>query len=158
MKARDIMASNPEALVPEDTVSHAARVMRKMDIGALPVVEDRTGMRLVGLLTDRDLTIRHVAEHHSEDCEVRHHMTERGEPSEFATARPGDTIEYVMELMTKHQVRRIPVVADDDERLVGIVALADIARELGPREPAEVVHVLEEISEPAKDLTPAPTA
>lgn len=158
MKARDIMASNPEALVPEDTASHAARIMRKMDIGALPVVEDRTGMRLVGILTDRDLTIRHVAEHHTADCEVRHHMTERGEPSEFATARPEDTIEYVMELMTKHQVRRIPVVAEDDERLVGVVALADIAREVGPREPGEVVHVLEQISEPAKDLTPAPTS
>ena len=156
MKARDIMASNPEVLVPEDSVSHAASVMKRMDIGALPVVEDRTSMRLVGIVTDRDLVMRHVAEHHTEDCEVRHHMTEREDPSEFATARPEDTVDYVMELMSNHQVRRVPVVADDDERLVGVVALADIAREVGPEEPGEVVRVLEDISEPAKDLTPAP--
>jgi len=156
MKARDIMASNPQALLPEETVSHAASVMKKMDIGALPVVENRTTMRLVGILTDRDLVVRHLAEKHREDCEVRLPMTEREDPSEFATARPEDTVDYVMELMIKHQVRRVPVVADDDERLVGIVALADIAREVGPREPGEVVRVLEEISEPAKDLTPAP--
>jgi len=156
MKARDIMASNPEALLPDEGVGHAASVMEKMDIGALPVVEGRTTMRLLGIVTDRDLVVRHLAEGHREDCEVRLHMTERGDPSEFATARPEDTVDYVMELMIKHQVRRIPVVADDDERLVGIVALADIAREVGPREPGEVVRVLEQISEPAKDLTPAP--
>lgn len=158
MKARDIMASDPEALLPEDSVGHAASVMKRMEIGALPVVEDRTSMRLVGILTDRDLVVRHVAEHHREECEVRHHMTERQEPSEFATARPEDTIEYVMELMSNHQVRRIPVVANGDERLVGIVALADIAREVGPEQPGEVVRVLEDISEPAKDLAPAPTS
>lgn len=156
MKARDIMASNPEAILPETTVRRAASVMEEMDIGALPVVEDRTGMRLLGIVTDRDLVVRHVAEGHEEDCEVRIHMTTREEAESFATARPEDTVEYVMELMIRNQVRRVPVVADGDERLVGIVALADIAREMGPREPADVVHVLEEISEPARDLTPAP--
>lgn len=157
MKARDIMTSNPEALLPEEPVSHAASVMEKMDIGAVPVVDDRTSMRLAGILTDRDLVVRHLAEDHTEDCLVRHHMTERKDPSRFFTARPEDTTDYIMELMSTHQVRRVPIVADGDERLVGIVALADIARELGPREPAEVVRVLEEISEPARDLTPAPT-
>lgn len=157
MKARDIMTSNPEAVLPDETIGHAARTMRDLDIGAMPVVEDRQGMRLVGIVTDRDLVMRHVAEGHTEDCPVRHHMTERGEPSDFATARPEDTVEYVMELMTGHRVRRIPIVAEGDERLTGIVALADVAREVGPVKPAEVVKVLGGISEPAKDRTPAPT-
>lgn len=157
MKARDIMASHPEAILPDASVSRAAKMMTEMDIGALPVVDDRTTMRLLGIVTDRDLVIRHLAEAHTEDCEVRIHMTDRADVEHFATARPEDTVEYVMELMTRHQVRRIPIVSDGDERLVGVVALADIAREMGPQKPADVVHVLEEISEPARDLTPAPS-
>lgn len=157
MKARDIMTSKPEAAVPDDPVSRASEVMRSLDVGALPVVEDRSGMRLVGILTDRDLVVRHVAEGHTEDCAVRIHMTEREEPTDLATARPEDTVEYVMELMKRNQVRRIPIVTDGDERLEGIVALADVAREVGPHDPAEVTEVLDEISEPARDRTPAPT-
>lgn len=153
MKARDIMTSHPEAVLPDDPVTEAARMMREMDIGAVPVVGDRSGMRLVGILTDRDLVVRHVAEGHEEDCPVRHHMTERTEPSEFATVRGEDTVEYLMQLMRRFQVRRIPVLADDEE-LVGIVALADVARNVGPEAPAEVVTVLREISEPARDLSP----
>lgn len=156
MKAREIMTSRPEVAVPDDPVSRASEVMRTLDVGALPVVGDRTDMRLVGIVTDRDLVIRHLAEGHAEDCAVRHHMTEREEPTDLATARPEDTVEYVMELMRQHQVRRIPIVTNGDERLEGIVALADVAREVGPRDPAEVVKVLDDISEPARDRTPVP--
>lgn len=161
MKARELMTSNPEVVTPEDTTSHASSIMKRLDVGAMPVVEDTSRMRLVGILTDRDLVVRHLAEGHEEDCPVRHHMTRREGADRFFTVRPEDTAEYVMELMAAHQVRRIPVVDRGngaDERLVGIIALADVAREIGPREPAEVVKVLEAISEPAKDLTPAPTA
>lgn len=157
MKARDIMTASPEAVTPDEPISRAARLMRDLNVGAVPVVEDRSTMHLVGVLTDRDLAMRHLAEGHTEDCPVRHAMTKREEPKQFYTVRPEDTIEYVMELMAEHQVRRIPVVGDDDRRLVGIIALADIAREVGPRDPAEVVKLLEEISEPATDRRPAPT-
>ena len=157
MKAREIMTSKPEVVLPDDTVAGAARVMRELDVGAMPVVADRESMRLVGIVTDRDLVVRHVAEGHTEDCAVRRHMTERAEPADFATARPEDTVDYVMELMLRHQVRRIPVVAEGDKRLVGIVALADVAREVGPRDPAEVVKILSGISEPAADRAPVPT-
>lgn len=157
MKAREIMTSHPEAVLAGDTIGHAARDMRDLDVGAMPVVADRESMRLVGIVTDRDLVVRHLAEGHTEDCSVRLHMTERTEPSAFATARPEDTVDYVMELMLRHQVRRIPVVEEGDERLVGIVALADVAREVGPEDPARVVEVLEGISEPARERTPAPT-
>jgi len=156
MKARDIMTSNPEAVTRDEPISKAARLMRELSIGAVPVVEDRSRMHLVGILTDRDLAIRHVAEGHTEDCPVRHTMTERTEEKAFHTARPEDTVEYVIELMSEHQVRRIPVVDDGDRRLVGMIALADVAREIGPRDPAEVVKLLEAISEPAADRTPVP--
>jgi CBS domain-containing protein len=155
MKARQIMTSNPEVLFPDDPISHAGEVMRTLDVGAMPVVEDRESMRLVGIVTDRDLVVRHLAEGHTEDCLVQHHMTERGGSSEFFTARPEDRVEYLMGMMSRHQVRRIPVVADGDERLAGIVALADVAREVGPRDPDEVVAVLGAIPEPSRDRTPA---
>ena len=155
MKARDIMTSNPETVTKDAPISEAARMMRELSIGAVPVVEDRSAMHLVGILTDRDLAVRHIAEGHTEDCPVRHAMTKRAD--DFYTVRPEDTVEYVMELMSEHQVRRIPVVDDGDRRLVGIVALADVAREIGPRDPAEVVKLLAAISEPAAERVPAPT-
>lgn len=156
MKAREIMTSKPEAVLPDDPVSRASEVMRTLDVGALPVVADRTEMRLVGIVTDRDLVVRHLADGHVEDCSVGQHMTRREEPTDLATARPEDTVEYVMELMSRNQVRRIPIVTDGDERLEGIIALADVAREVGPGDPAQVVEVLDEISEPSRDRTPVP--
>lgn len=158
MKARDIMTSHPEAVTPDEPISRAARMMRELSIGAVPVVEDRSAMHLVGILTDRDLALRHIAEGHTEDCPVRHAMTKRANGQSFYTVRPEDTVEYVIELMSEHQVRRIPVVDDGDRRLVGIVALADVARDVGPRNPAEVVKLLEAISEPAIERTPAPAS
>jgi len=157
MKARDIMTSNPEVVTMDEPISVAARMMRELSIGAVPVVEDRSAMHLVGILTDRDLAVRHIAEGHTEDCPVRHAMTKRGDGEDFYTVRPEDTVEYAMNLMSEHQVRRTPVVGDGDRRLVGIIALADVAREVGSRDPAEVVKLLEAISEPATDRTPVPT-
>ncbi|MEN8145714.1 MAG: CBS domain-containing protein [Gemmatimonadota bacterium] len=155
MKARDIMFSSPEVLTPDDTLSAAAKMMNDLDVGALPIVGDKSGMRLVGIVTDRDIVMRHVAEGHTEDCPVRHAMTPRTSELEFVTVRPEDTTDYVMDLMTNHQIRRVPVVSPEDQ-LVGIIALADVAREIGPRSPADVVRVLQAISEPSKDRTPAP--
>lgn len=155
MKARELMTSNPEVVTRDEPISRACRMMRTLDVGAVPVVEDRSGMRLVGILTDRDVGLRHVAEGHAEDCPVRHHMSPRESPERFFTVRPEDTAEYVMELVAEHQVRRIPVVDQSDDRLVGIIALADVAREIGPRDPAEVVNLLERISEPAEGRSPA---
>jgi len=154
MKARDVMFSSPEVLTPDEHVSHAARRMKELDVGALPVVADRTGMRLIGIVTDRDIVMRHIAEGHREDCPVRHAMTPRTSPEDFVTVRPEDTVEYVMDTMAKHQIRRVPVVNAED-RLVGIMALADIAREVGPRAPADVVRLLEAISVPVVERAPA---
>ena len=145
MQARDIMTADPVAVTPDDTVARAAEIMRDTDVGIVPVVDDLAGRRLRGVITDRDIAIRHVAERHTDDCTVASHMS-----TDIAAATPDEDVNTVMARMRLGQVRRIPVVADG-ERLVGIIAQADLATELGPRDPERVETTLERISEPTQD-------
>jgi CBS domain-containing protein len=145
MRARDIMTANPRAVTSDDTVTTAAQLMRELDVGIIPVVDDANSMRLRGVITDRDIAVRHVAEGHGDDCRVSAHMSE----GELTTATPDDDVDDVMERMQRSQVRRIPVVEDGD-RLVGIIAQADLAIDVGPGEPADVARTVEKISEPAE--------
>lgn len=140
-KARDIMTANPQCVTPEDTVSRAAEIMRDADVGVVPVVEDQGSMRLAGLVTDRDIAVRVVAEGRGSDCQTRDVMS-----SGLATARPDDDIDQVMELMKREQVRRIPVVEND--RLVGIIAQADVAMDQGSDK--KTGELVEKISEPSR--------
>ena len=141
MKAKDIMTRKPKCVTPETSVREAARLMKEEDVGVLPVVERDGSDRLIGIVTDRDIAIRHVAEgHDSSSCPVREAMT-----SSVRTAREDDDVESVMDLMGKEQVRRIPVV-DERGSLVGIVAQADIVREARDDKKAE--RTIEKISEP----------
>ncbi len=158
MKVREIMTAGPSAVTPEQTVGHAARVMREQDIGAVPVVQDFDSDRLVGILTDRDIAIRHVAAGHVRDCSVSEHMTPRESAETFATVRPEDHVELVVELMRRHAVRRIPVVEDNDEHLVGIVAQADIVRSYGEVDPEAVEDALASISAPSHEHSLVETA
>lgn len=75
MKARQIMTANPEVVTPDEPVSHAARIMRDRDIGMVPVVTDRDSMSVTGIITDRDIAVRHVADLCAEDCSVATHMS-----------------------------------------------------------------------------------
>lgn len=144
MKARDIMTRDPEVLTRDDTLTRAAQLMRERDVGIIPVVADRDSMRLEGVVTDRDIAIRHVAEGHTGDgCRVEEAMTR----DDIATARPEDDSHQVMELMRSRQVRRVPVV-EDGERLIGIIAQADLA--VRERDDREVERTVEAISEPAR--------
>jgi CBS domain-containing protein len=140
MKARDIMTSNLECVTREDTLARAARIMRDADIGAVPVVDDTRSMRLVGVITDRDITVRHVAGDNSADCKVGDHMTS----DRLFRASPDDDVDTVMRTMKSEQVRRVPVVEGD--RLVGIIAQADIATD--DIEDEKTGEVVERISEP----------
>ena len=141
-RARDIMTANPQCVTPEDTVVRAAEIMRDSDVGVVPVVEDQGTMRLAGVVTDRDITVRVVAEgRNSSEIRTREVMS-----SGLATVNPDDDVNRVMDLMKREQVRRIPVVEGD--RLVGIIAQADIATDLGSdRKTGDVV---EKISEPRR--------
>jgi CBS domain-containing protein len=143
MRAREIMTPHPVVVTPDEPLAHAAAIMRERNIGSLPVVNDRTRMRLEGILTDRDIVTRCVAMRHDGRCRVRDHMTS----GHIDTAGPEAGIGEVIAKMERDQVRRIPIVAPDGS-LVGIIAQADLAVKLGPKEPVRVEHLLEEISEP----------
>ncbi|HZO18360.1 MAG TPA: CBS domain-containing protein [Gemmatimonadaceae bacterium] len=134
------MTKRPKCVTPDTTVREAARLMKEQDVGVLPVVDRDGSDRLVGIVTDRDIAIRHVAEgHDSSSCPVREAMT-----SNVRTAREDDDVDHVMDLMGKEQVRRIPVV-DERGDLVGIVAQADIVRDARDEKKAE--RTIERISE-----------
>jgi CBS domain-containing protein len=140
MKAREIMTSQVECVTRQDSLSRAAQIMRDSDVGAVPVVDDRQSMKLVGVITDRDIAIRHVAGDNSADCNVGDHMTS----GRLHTVRPDDDVNDVMKAMKSEQVRRIPVTEND--RIVGIIAQADIATDgKGDRQTGDMV---EKISEP----------
>ena len=139
MRARDIMTPDPQCVTPSDTVTEAARIMRDSDVGIVPVIDDSNSMRLAGVITDRDIAIRCVAEGRDGTCRVSDLMS-----AEVVTALPDDDVSRVMDRMKTEQVRRIPIV-DGDQRLVGIIAQADIALETDDRSAGDVV---EKISEP----------
>ena len=139
MQVREIMTEGAETITPTAQVRDAARLMRARNVGALPVGEND---RLVGVVTDRDIVIRAVAEGRSEsETSVRDIMSDG-----ICYCFDDDDIERAAELMAEHQIRRLPVV-NREKRLVGIVALADLARH---RVDAEKT-ALEGISEPSQE-------
>lgn len=145
MKARDIMTSDPHVTTQREPVSRAAEIMRDLDIGIVPVVDDTSSMRLIGVITDRDIAVRCVAKKHGSACTVGEHMTSE----HLNTVHPNDDIEVVIALMERDQVRRIPVVSDDN-RLAGVIAQADLATKLEANQSHKLEHVLHRVSEPHK--------
>lgn len=143
MKARDLMTPRPFVVLPDEPILRAAEIMRDHDVGAVPVVDDRERMVLVGVITDRDLAIRHVAAAHHHDCPVREHMS----AGHLVTVRPDADADDVMKKMRRCKVRRV-MVTDGDGVLLGVVAQADVVREEGDEHPRRVEKMMEEISEP----------
>jgi CBS domain-containing protein len=139
MKAKDMMTTNPSVVTPETSVQDAARLMQREDTGVLPVVESQQSLRLIGMITDRDLALRVVAEGKM-SAQVSDAMS-----TGVQSAKPDDDAKDVMELMAREQVRRIPIV-DESGRVVGIVSQADIVRE-GDDKRAE--KTIEAISKPS---------
>jgi CBS domain-containing protein len=145
MKARDLMTPRPHVVLPDEPLLRAAELMRDHDIGAVPVVDGPESMLLVGVITDRDIVLRHVAEAHHHDCAVREHMT----TDPLVTAGPRAGVDDVMKKMRNYKVRRV-MVTDGDGVLLGVIAQADLVREEGDDHPRRVEKVLEEISEPVR--------
>ena len=140
MKAQEIMTKNPRVVTPETTVREAAKLMESENVGMIPVVRSAGSKSVVGIVTDRDIAIRHVAAgHNSSDCPVSEAMS-----SNPKTCKTTDSVDDVMKVMGKEQVRRIPIV-DERGDLVGIVAQADIAREADDK---KAERTIEKISEP----------
>ena len=117
MHIRDVMTPNPTCVSPDDSIQNAARIMRDEDTGVVPVVENG---RAVGIVTDRDIVVRAVAEDGQMSRPIREIVT-----GNLVSARPDMSTREAAELMSEHQVRRLPVV--ENERLVGIVSIGDLA-------------------------------
>jgi CBS domain-containing protein len=129
---RELMTKNPRTVESGATVVDAARVMRDEDVGIVPVVE---GEKLVGTVTDRDIAIRVAAEGKPPESVTVGEIASR----ELVTIDPQQDLEEALRLMARHQVRRLPVV-EEDGKLVGIVAQADIARNASDEQTGDLVE------------------
>ena len=129
---RDLMTKDPRTLESGASVVDAARVMRDEDAGIVPVVE---GEKLVGTVTDRDIAIRVVAEGKSPESVTVGEIASR----DLVTIDPQQDLDEALRLMARHQVRRLPVV-EEDGKLVGIVAQADIARNASDEQTGDLVE------------------
>ena len=132
----DVMTPGVESTTSAEALRDAARTMREGDFGSMPVVDDG---RLVGVLTDRDIVVRAVAEG-LDPAVARVGEVASRDP---VTVAPEQDLDEAMELMARHRVRRLPVVADG--RLVGVVSQADVALEAKEKKTGAVV---EQISQP----------
>jgi CBS domain-containing protein len=115
---QDAMTSNPTTIASSTTVQEAAQMMKSEDVGSLPIVD---GDRLVGMITDRDIAIRAIAEGKGTDISVGDIASK-----DIVTIDPQQSLEEAARLMAEHQLRRLPV-CEEDGRLVGILAQADVA-------------------------------
>jgi CBS domain-containing protein len=136
------MTPDPVCCAPSDTVDVAARLMAAEDVGLIPVVECLNRRRLVFGITDRDLALRIVAEGRQPSSTQVHEVMTRG----ILTCKAGDDLRQALDTMTEHQVRRLPVI-DDDQEIIGIITQADVATRLA--EPEATAELVREISQPA---------
>lgn len=117
MNIREVMTPNPRTVTPTDSIQNAARIMRDEDTGVVPVVDNG---RPIGVVTDRDIVVRAVAEDGQLNRPVSDIVT-----TGVVAASPDMSTREAADLMSEHQIRRLPVVEND--RLVGIVSLGDLA-------------------------------
>ena len=125
---------------PNDLVSKAAKLMKSENVGSIPVVENEQTRKLVGIVTDRDLTLRVLAEGlDAKSTKVESVMTRK-----VVTCRAEDDLQKALDAMAEHQLRRIPVV-DNDNKILGIIAQADVATRVN--QPEKTAAVVKEISQ-----------
>ena len=131
---KDVMTSNPCTIDAGKSVAYAAKMMREEDVGLAPIVE---GDKLIGMLTDRDIAIRVVAEGRNPDQVKVADVASK----QVVTIDSQQDLEEALRIMAKHQVRRLAVV-EEDGKLVGVVAQADVAREGDDKQTGELVEVI----------------
>jgi CBS domain-containing protein len=151
MRIEQLMAKSPRTCRPEDTLGEAAQIMWDTDCGCLPVTADGEPARLVGVITDRDICMAaRFQEKSLTEIPVREAMA-----SDVRACNPGDSVAHAEALMAEARVRRLPVV-DDAGQVVGVISLADFAREAARQHAsedpaisqAEIAAVLAIITEP----------
>jgi CBS domain-containing protein len=147
MRASEIMTEDPEVVTPDATLQDVARRMRERDVGIIPVVESEDDRRLRGVITDRDIAIRAVAEGMDGSAKVSDCMT-----TQVETVNKNDSMERVVDLMEREQVRRVPV-TDREGRLVGIIAQADVALDYADTSHSRehrLAEMVERVSQPSR--------
>ena len=142
-----LMTHHPVFCLASDTVDRAAQLMRQEDVGSLPVIENHQSKKLLGIITDRDIAVKVVADaHDARRMRVQEVMTR-----DPVTCRADNDLQVALDAMAGHQVRRIPVV-DDDNQIVGIISQSDVATRVS--EPAKTAELVTKISKSGnKSLT-----
>ncbi len=139
-KCNEVMTKNPVCCLPNDTVSKVAQLMKSKDFGSVPIVENEQTKKLVGIVTDRDLALKLVAEGRDpKSTKAEEVMTRK-----VVTCRAEDDLQKALDAMSEHQLRRIPVV-DNNNGIVGIIAQADVATRAN--QPEKTAAMVKEISQ-----------
>jgi CBS domain-containing protein len=139
-KCNEVMTKDPVCCLPNDSVAKAAELMKSGNIGSIPVIENKQSQKLVGIVTDRDLALKVVAKAlDAKSTKVEAVMTHK-----VVTCHADDDLQKAMDAMAEHQLRRIPVV-DNDNTIVGIIAQADVA--IRADQPEKTAEMVKEISQ-----------
>ena len=139
-KCNEVMTRNPVCCLPDDMVAKVAQLMQSENIGSIPVIENVQTQKLVGMVTDRDLALKIVAKgHDAKSTKVEVVMTRQ-----VVTCRAGDDLQMALDAMAEHQLRRIPIV-DTNDKIVGIIAQADVATRVNL--PEKTAAMVKEISQ-----------
>ena len=139
-KCNEVMTKNPVCCLQNDTVLKAAELMKSENVGSIPVIENEQTQKLIGIVTDRDLTLKIVAEGRDpKSMKVDAVMTHK-----VVTCRAEDDLQKALDAMAEHQLRRIPIV-DANNRVVGIIAQADVATRVD--QPEKTAEMVKEISQ-----------
>jgi CBS domain-containing protein len=142
MQVREVMTPNPACCTPDSSLQEVAQMMKDIDCGCIPVVDSHLGMKPVGTITDRDITIRSVATNHNPiNMKASDIMT-----TNIATVRPNMSIEECFDVMEDREIRRV-IVVDEQGKCCGIVAQADVVQ--SNASPIRTNKVIREISESA---------
>ena len=139
-KCHEVMTKDPVCCLPDDSVAKAAEMMKSENIGSIPVIENEQSRKLVGIVTDRDLALKIVAGAlDAKSTKVETVMTRKVE-----ICLADDDLQKALDVMAEHQLRRIPVM-DNDNKIVGIIAQADVATRV--YEPEKTAEMVKEISQ-----------
>ena len=139
-KCNEVMTKNPVCCLPNDMVAKVAQLMKSKDIGPVPIIENEQTKKLVGIVTDRDLALKIVAEgRDAKSTKAEEVMTRK-----VVTCRGEDDVQKALDAMSQRQLRRI-IVVDNDNKIVGIIAQADVATRVD--QPAKTAEVVKDISQ-----------
>jgi CBS domain-containing protein len=138
-KCNEVMTKKPVCCLPNDMVAKVAKLMKRENVGSIPVIENEKTRKLVGIVTDRDLALKIVAKGlDAKSTKVEAVMTRK-----LVTCRAEDDLQKALDAMSEHQLRRIPVV-DNDNKILGIIAQADVATRVD--RPKKTAAMVKEIS------------